>query len=135
MQHDPATLPGAEHLLETRPPGSIAAMVHDFLVHWVALRQVTTRRAYERALVLLLRDLADNGPFPRDPAQSLTGSRLADHLQWRVDHGLADSAELIRGAVHLARLADWFEAHGTGAMGVTRDQLRAVAQQLAQPRA
>lgn len=130
LQHAPGTLPGADELLADCPAGSIGAVIESFLVGWVQQQPVTVRRGYERALVLLLKDFASNGPQPAEPAPVLAGERLLAHLQWRVDNGLDDRTEVVRGSVHLARLADWFDAEAGTALGAFRERLRTRAEEL-----
>lgn len=107
LQHERGVLPGAEGVLADAPPGSIAAAIVGFHRGWVEHRQVTTRRAYERSLALFARDLAEQGPAPARPLHELAADRLAAHLDWRLRHGLVDSGELQRSALHLARFCEW----------------------------
>lgn len=132
MQHGSNELPGAQDLLADAPVGSVAACVGDFNSGWLAPSlQVTARRAYERSMVLLLRDLAENGPDPRGPVQQLARARFEQHLEWRVERRLVDRTELLRCTVHLARLGAWLdERHGTS-LEIDRTQLRDHASQLA----
>jgi len=127
LQHAPGTIPGAESALQERPAGSIAALVLEFHATWVESKQVTTRRAYERTLTFLLRDLAANGPTPSGPAAALDRDRLVAHLDWRVGHGLDDVGEIQRSALHLARLAEWFGSEHGVEIDVTRELMRAAA--------
>lgn len=127
LQRADGTLPGAGALIADAPKGSIAAGIDGFLHDWVIGQPVTARRAYERTIVLLLRDLAAHGPAPSDPCTAIDERRLARHLSWRHDLGLIDARELSRCAVHLARLAAWFDEHHGTAIGATRDSLAALA--------
>jgi hypothetical protein len=111
------------------PEGTVAAAITSFHREWVEGQPVTVRRGYERALVLLARDLAGDAQPPLEaPLATLDGNRLRAHLQWRVAQGLDDRQELLRCGVHLHRLADWLDANAGTAIGVTRDELRAAAQ-------
>jgi hypothetical protein len=132
LQHAPEALPGAEELLPAEAPdGSIAAAVRSFHRDWVAQRPVTGRRAYERLLVLLVKDLAANGPSLAEPLPALDQARLFAHLQWRLDNGMGHASELPRAAVGLARMIE----HACGEeQTALRDQLRErVAMLLADP--
>ena len=133
LQRAAGSLPGSGELLADAPAGSIGEGMLAFLVDWVEPQPVTSRRAYERALVLLLKDLVANGPAIGAPASELTLPRLAAHLAWRVDNGLDHPGELLRTAVHLTRLGDWLDEHRDAAVGATRDDLRAVADSLIPP--
>jgi hypothetical protein len=129
MQHAPDQLPGAEELLGDSPPeGSIAAAVRRFHADWVVSRPITSRRAYERALVLLVNDLAENGPSLDVPIDVLTPDRLVSHLQWRAARGMVHPGDVPRAAVNLAR----FLEHANDAIDgdALRDRLRDVAAQL-----
>lgn len=131
LQHRRGVLPGAQELLADPQPGSIGAALTGFHREWVEQQAVTSRRTYERALVLLARDLAANGPALDHPVRELDQARLATHLAWRADNGLRDSAELVRASVHLARLADWLDTTCTAQIGASREVLREVAVRLA----
>lgn len=127
MQRANGTLPGADELLADAPAGSIGAAVLGFLVDWVEHRSVTSRRAYERSLVLLVRDCAEHGPALDSPASALNAARLAQHLAWRIDNGLNNPTELIRCAVHVSRLADWLDEHHGAQVNASREDLRQLA--------
>lgn len=130
LQHAADVLPGAAELLADAPRGSIGEGIQGFLVDWVAHRPVTSRRAYERGLVLLARDLTANGPQLAAPAGSLDTARFAQHLAWRVDNGLDHPLELVRAGVHLTRFADWLNEHRDCAIATSREELREHARSL-----
>src|SRR5688572_18549727 len=99
LQHAPSTLPGAEEYLPADPPdGSIAATIRRFHAESVTGMAVTGRRAYERALVLLVRDLAESGPALEGPITSLGPDRLEQHLHWRARAGMDHAGDLPRAA-------------------------------------
>jgi hypothetical protein len=127
LQHAPGTLPGAEDLLADCPAGSIGATLTRFHVEFAELQTITSRRAYERSLVLLLKDLAEAGPAPSAPLADLTGDRLVAHLDWRVANGLGSSAEFVRAGVHLGHLAEWLAQECDTDLGQTKLTLRAAA--------
>lgn len=126
-QHAPGTIPGAEQVLAQRPAGSIAAVIVDFHRGWVESRPVTTRRAYERSLAFLARDLAEHGPDPSSPTALLARERLVEHLDWRLARSLSDPGELQRCCLHLARLCEWIDGQGGAASRVDRAWLRTQA--------
>ena len=122
MQHDPDTLPGTEDLLDaSMPSGSIGAVIQSFQVEWVKTQPITNRRAYERALMLLVHDLAQNGPSLSEPIERLTGDRLVAHLDWRWHAGMHHPTDFPRAAVNLARL---LEHHHPSDDTALRDRLR-----------
>lgn len=111
LQHAPGTIPGTEQVLAERPAGSIAEAIMAFHAAWVEPKKVTTRRAYERSLAFLARDLAGGEePTPQSPVSALTPARVVAHLDWRLANGLADPGELQRAALHLTRLCEWIES-------------------------
>jgi hypothetical protein len=129
LQHAKGTLPGAEGLLDGCGDGSIGAAITRFHVEFVEPKPVTSRRAYERSLVFLLRDLAEVGPNPTASIAELSEERLAAHLDWRVAHGLTHAAELSRAGVHLGHIGEWLDANCNGSTGTTRDRMREAASQ------
>lgn len=125
LQHAPGTLPGGDEVLADAPAGSIGEALLTFHRQWVEHQSVTSRRAYERSIVLLARDLAERGPKPGEPSTLVDAKRLAAHLDWRVANGLDHAGELQRAGAHLARLGEWMDAeHGT-TLGPLRETLRA----------
>lgn len=130
LQREPGTLPGSEGLFDDAPHGSIAEGILAFTSEWVQHQPVTSSRAYERALVLLAKDLAAHGPHLHEPASALTQTRLAQHLAWRVDNGLRHPGDLVRAGINVAHFADWLDEHRGTTVAASRDELRAVAQQL-----
>jgi hypothetical protein len=126
-QHGVGVLPGAEHLLQDAPEGSIAAGTHTFLVEWLSSRPVTSRRAYERSITIFLRDLERNGPHPHEFAADLTLQRLYQHLAWRIEVGLRDAGELQRCVLHLARVCEWLDTTFNAGISPDRAELRAAA--------
>ena len=129
LQHAEGSLPGADELLAEAPAGSIGAGIRGFHAQWVTpLKSVTSRRAYERSLVLLAKDLAERDVSGQltDPVGSLRRESLTEHLTWRIVHGMIDAAELQRCAAHLTRLAAWLDEHAGGEVGLERGDLRAV---------
>lgn len=112
LQHDPSMIPGAEDVLAEAPEGSIARALIDFHQDQVTSRPVTTRRAYERSIAIFARDLAQDGPHPREPLASLDRERMAAHLAWRLQNGLHDAGELQRSSLHMSRIGEWLVAQG-----------------------
>jgi hypothetical protein len=131
LQRADGSLPGADDVLEGASPTSIGGIINEFLNEYVVNLPITSRRAYERSLVLLLRDLSESGPEPSRPAESLTGDRFSQHLHWRVNSGLDEPAELTRCAVQLGHLTEWLADRGVTGLDVDRDALRATAASLA----
>lgn len=129
LQHDPATIPGAEEHLAAPAPGSIASSLAAFHRTWVVEQPVAPRRAYERTLALLLRDLAEAGPAPQDPVTDLDGRRLAAHATWRLQVGLTGEGELRRLPVHLARIGEHLAADGAPDMGDVRARTRGLVEE------
>lgn len=127
MQRADTVLPGAESVLSDAPEGSIGAAISAFHAAVVVPLKVTPRRAYERTLVLLVRDLADRMPTPAEPVTALSSEALANHLRWRAEHGLVDAAEMIRAALHLTRLAAWLDDNQHTSLNISADELRAIA--------
>ena len=127
LQRTDGSLPGAEHLLAATPDGSISACMQDFLDSEVVPLSVTARRAYERTLVLLMRDFNDAGPALDQPCNMLTHERFLEHLAWRRAAGLTDPAELVRCTVHIARLAAWMDTHHNAGIHLDQEALRAAA--------
>jgi hypothetical protein len=112
LQHGAGTIPGTEAVLGgVLPDGSIGAAITAFHAGWVEGKPVTTKRAYERSLALLARDLDANGPAPSDPVGALDRERIVAHLDWRISNGLHDAGELQRAALHLTRLCEWANEH------------------------
>lgn len=131
LQRADGTLPGAE-LLFAEATGNVAVTsiggeLLRFLDEHVISMPITSRRAYERSLVLLLRDLDESGPAPTSPMQALGGDRFIQHLQWRVRAGLDEPAELTRCAVQLGHLTEWLHERGHSELTSDRDALRAAA--------
>jgi len=133
LQHDPAQLPGGDELLRDAVPGTLAASIRGLHQGWVVDQVVTSRRAYERSLVLLARDFAENGPGLDAPPATLSAERLEAHLHWRVAMGLTHPAELQRAGVHLGRFAEWLDGSAGTALGQYKDRLRASAAALVAP--
>jgi hypothetical protein len=134
LQRSDGTLPGGDELLAERPEGSIAEGLYSFLRNWVEQQSVTSRRAYERTIVLLARDIAgDSEGALLQPATSLAPQRLTAHLDWRKTHGLTDPAEMRRACVHMNRFATWLNEHRATALDVSREQLREHADVLLRP--
>ncbi len=88
---------------------------------------ITSRRAYERSLVLLVRDFAQRGPDLHDATAVLSLERLCHHFTWRADNGLDDRVELARCAVHIARFAAWATDTGRAVLPDAASQLRDAA--------
>lgn len=90
------------------------------------LKSITSRRAYERTLIFLTRDLAgrDVSGQLTDPLATMTCETLTQHLAWRAEQGLRDVAELQRSAAHLTRLAGWLDEHAGTTIGLERGVLR-----------
>jgi len=112
---------------------SIGAGIARFNAGWVSpLTSITSRRAYERSLVLLVKDLAgrDVSGQLTDPLATMTHETLTQHLAWRVGNGLRDPAELQRSAAHMTRLATWLDTHADTTIGLERGDLRARVSQL-----
>ncbi len=133
MQRADDVLPGAEHLLVDTPDDSLAAAIVAFHREHVVGKHVVVRRTFERSMVLLLRDFAENGPDLNRPVDrtTVTLDRLLDHLHWRARLGLAHGSELQRTAVQLSHLATWLDEHRGTSIGESRDALRDRAAQLA----
>lgn len=127
LQREDGVLPGAEHLLVSPQDGSIASCVQEFLMSEIVPLTVTARRAYERTLVLFLRDLHDNGPDLQQPCNVLTHDRIVQHLEWRRTAGLVDPTELTRCCVHFARFASWSDSHCDAQIRLDQEQLRTIA--------
>ena len=130
LQRADDVLPGAEAVLRDAPHGSIGAAISTFHAEVVVPLKVTPRRAYERTLVLLVRDLAERTPTPTSPLADLSSDALAGHLRWRASHGLVDGAEMIRAALHLSRLAAWMDEHEGTSINLPSEGLRAIAVEL-----
>ena len=136
LQHDPTAIPGTGAALEGCGDGSIGAALMAFHADWVRERPVAPRRAYERTIALLLRDLAANGPQPSALVAELSGERLVAHATWRRESRLTDPGELRRMPVHLARIATWLDEHVGTSLGDVRPALEAaVARLLDEPTA
>lgn len=130
LQHATGSIPGIEYALANPPEGSIAAALTQFLLTWVEPLPLTSRRTYERTLMMLVKDLQMTGPDVSESTQKLSAQRLESHLDWRISVGLDDTAELLRTGVHLARLASWLDANVGSEFGDLRDQFRAYAASL-----
>lgn len=111
LQHAPGQLPEMAELLQDLAAGSIGQAIDRFVREWVTEQAVTSRRSYERTMMLLVRDFqepqSDREPELGLPAERLDLDRLVQHLRWRISKGLVDEAELRRATVHLARFSAW----------------------------
>lgn len=130
LQHAAGEVPGIENELAAPPDGSIASAFKRFLVEWVETRPLTSRRTYERTLMMLVKDLESTDLSVNEPVLKLTADRLEKHLEWRISQGLDDAQELLRTGVHLARIGEWCDEHENTSFGDLRDRFRAAAANL-----